>query len=53
MWFLHFEKNLINKNAILDKYIEKNVEVVAVFGQEARKISGKLLGYSSGYIIQT
>lgn len=29
----NFENNLINQNSLLNKYIEKNVEIVADFGE--------------------
>ena len=47
----NFERNLVNTNAILEKYIEKRITVYVELGEQTRKVSGKLLGYSSGYIL--
>lgn len=47
----NFEKNLINKNSILNKYIEKNVELYVTLGESSKRVTGKLLGYNDGYII--
>lgn len=49
----NFERNLINTNGILQKYIEKDVDLYVELGTTTRKVTGKLLGYNSGYIIQT
>jgi hypothetical protein len=44
---------LINTDAILKKYIEKDVELFVTLGDTSKRVSGKLLGFNSGYIIQT
>ena len=49
----NFERNLINTNGILQKYIQKDVDLYVELGTTTRKVTGKLLGYNSGYIIQT
>ena len=49
----NFEKNLLTQDGLLKKYIEKQVDVVADFGTDARRISGKLLSYSPSIILQT
>lgn len=49
----NFEKNLITKDAILKKYIEKDVELYVKLGNQSKRVTGKLLGYGDGYIIQT
>jgi hypothetical protein len=49
----NFEQNLVNTNAILDKYMNKEVEIYAKLGDKSYKLNGTLLGYNSGYILQT
>lgn len=49
----NFERNIINTDGILKKYIEKDIDVYVELGTTSRRVSGKLLGYNSGYIIQT
>lgn len=49
----NFERNLISTDGILKKYIEKDIDVYVELGTTSRRVSGKLLGYNSGYIIQT
>lgn len=49
----NFEQNLVNTDGILKKYIEKDIDVYVELGTATRKVSGKLLGYNSGYILQT
>lgn len=49
----NFERNLVNTDGILKKYIEKDIDVYVELGTTSRRVSGKLLGYNSGYIIQT
>lgn len=44
---------MINTDAILKKYIEKDVELFVTLGDTSKRVSGKLLGFNSGYIIQT
>lgn len=33
--------------------MEKNVDIVADFGQQSKRVSGKLLAYSPNFILQT
>jgi len=49
----NFERNLISTEGILKKYIEKDIDVYVELASTSRRVSGKLLGYNSGYIIQT
>lgn len=49
----NFERNLVNTDGILKKYIEKDIDVYVELGTTSRRVSGKLLGYNSGYILQT
>ena len=49
----NFERNLVNTNSILEKYIEKKITVYVELGTQTRKVFGKLLGYNSGYILET
>ena len=35
------------------KNIKKNIDLYVELGTTSRRVSGKLLGYNSGYIIQT
>lgn len=49
----NYEANLINTNSILQKYIDKNVEIYAKFGDQAKRVNGTLLGYNNGYILKT
>ena len=37
----------------MEKYINKEIQVVANFGNEVRKVIGTLLSYNGKYIIQT
>lgn len=37
----------------MKKYIEKDIDVYVELGTTSRRVTGKLLGYNSGYIIQT
>jgi hypothetical protein len=37
----------------LKKYIEKDVALNVELGTTSRRVTGKLLGYNSGYILQT
>ena len=53
MFEQNFESNLINTNSILKKYIEKDIEIYATFGDTSKRVKGKLLGYDNGYILQT
>ena len=49
----NFEANLINTQAILKKYIDKNIEIYTKLGTSSIKVNGTLLGYNSGYILKT
>ena len=49
----NFEKNLVSEEAILKRFINKKIEVVAQFGDSTRRISGTLLSYNGQFIIQT
>lgn len=49
----NFQRNLINTNSILQKYIEKQVELYVTLGNTSKRATGKLLGYSDGYILET
>ena len=49
----NYEGNLVNTYSILEKYINKEVEVYAKLGENSFKVNGILLGYNSGYILQT
>jgi len=49
----NFEANLINTQAILKKYIDKEIEIYAQLGTSSVKVNGTLLGYNSGYILKT
>lgn len=49
----NYERNLVNTQGILSRYLEKNVDLFVELGSSSRRVSGKLLGYNSGYIIQT
>lgn len=43
----------MNKRAILKRYINQNLEVVAKYSDGNKRISGILLSYADGYILQT
>lgn len=49
----NYEANLVNTNSILERYINKNIEIYTKLGENSYKLNGTLLGYSSGYILQT
>jgi hypothetical protein len=49
----NYEGNLVNSYSILEKYINKEVEVYAKLGENSFKVNGILLGHNSGYILQT
>jgi hypothetical protein len=49
----NYEANLINTKAILQKYIDKNIEISAKVGDSSTRVNGTLLGYNSGYILKT
>jgi len=37
----------------LKKYIDKEIELFVTLGSNSRRVSGKLLGYDDGYILET
>lgn len=49
----NFEKNLVDTSSILQKYIEKKIEIVAEFGDQPRRLSGILLSQAGNYILKT
>jgi len=49
----NYEANLINTYSILQKYIDKSVDIYAKFGQQTKRVNGILLGYNNGYILKT
>ena len=49
----NFERNLVSKNGILEKYLEKQVTLYVDMVDTTRRVSGKLLGFNSGYILET
>ena len=49
----NFERNLVDESALMKKYINKKVEVIANFGNDVRRVSGTLLSSNGKYIIQT
>ena len=49
----NFEKNLIDQHSILQKYIEKRIDVYAKFGDSVKRLSGILLSQNSGFILKT
>lgn len=48
----NYEANLINTDAILRKYIDKDIEICAKVGGNSTRVNGTLLGFSSGYILK-
>jgi hypothetical protein len=49
----NYEANLVNAEAILKRYLDKEVEIYVKLGEKSYKLTGTLLGYSSGYILKT
>ena len=49
----NFEKNLVDTQSILKHFIEKEITIFVELGQETKTVKGKLLGYNSGFILQT
>jgi hypothetical protein len=49
----NYQANLINTEAILKRFINKNVTVFGRVGSASRKVTGTLLGYQSGYVLRT
>lgn len=44
---------MITTDGILKKFVEKDISIYVELGTISKRASGKLLGYDSGYIIQT
>ena len=53
MFEQNYEANLVNTQAILKKFINKEIEVFVKLGQNSDRIKGTLLGYSRGFILKT
>ena len=49
----NFEKNLVNTNGILDKYINEQVTIFVDMVDTTKRVTGKLLGFKEGVILQT
>ena len=49
----NYEANLINPTAILKKYIEKEVSLNVRLADRSLRVTGILLGYNGGYILET
>lgn len=49
----NYEANLVDSDAILKKYLDKEVEIYVKLGEKSYKLTGTLLGYSNGYILKT
>lgn len=49
----NYEANLVNSEAILKRYLDKEVEIYVKLGEKSYKLTGTLLGYSNGYILKT
>lgn len=49
----NFEKNLINKDALLQRFIEKEIKLYVKLGDQVKLAKGILLGYDNGYILKT
>ena len=47
----NFEKNLVNRDDILEKFIEKEIDIFVDMSEMTRRVTGKLLGFKSGFII--
>jgi hypothetical protein len=47
----NYEENLITQSALLQKYIDQQVEVIADFGEQSKRVSGKLLSATGGNMI--
>ena len=49
----NFERNLVNRDGVLDKYIDQEITVYVDMVDTSRRVTGKLLGFKSGYVIET
>ena len=49
----NFEKNLINKDALLQRFIEKEIKLYVKLGDQVKLVKGVLLGFDNGYILKT
>ena len=49
----NYDANLVTPQAILKKYINKNIEIFAKLGTTSDRVNGTLLGYNNGYILKT
>lgn len=49
----NFENNLINRQALLKRFIEKEIKIVVKLGDQAKLVKGVLLGFDNGYILRT
>lgn len=49
----NFQRNIVNTPGILKKYLEKTIEIYVELADSTRKVTGKLLGFDSGYILET
>lgn len=47
----NYQANLVNKRALLQIYINKKLDIYAKIGNTSQKVTGTLLGYTSGYIL--
>lgn len=49
----NYEYDLISKTKLLEKYLDKEIQITSIEGNESKKYSGILLSYTNGIIIQT
>jgi hypothetical protein len=49
----NYEANLVSTSALLEKYINQEVEIYAKLGEKSYKLNGTLLGYANGHILKT
>lgn len=49
----NFQANLVSSDAIAEKYIDKQVQVYARLGDKSVRVTGKLLGFRRGWILET
>ena len=49
----NYERNLVNTNGILKRYINKEITVYVELGSSTKMVRGVLLGHDSGYILET
>ena len=53
MFEQNYEANLVNPQEIMKKYIEQEVHIWVKLGDRSIKVTGTLLGYNKGYILET